>query len=230
MFDVKKFGAYLSKLRKAKDMTQSELSDMLNVTRQAVSKWENGDSFPDISILTMIASIFCISIDKLINAGETQIGESAILTQIAIGNVSAVTDMIENKQTTAQDIVNVAPFLKASTLDIIADVLAKHGIDISQITALVEYMNDNSITKLLDNANFENINEEMLTKFIPFLDSASKEVVFAKILSGELDISLIRAMLPYMNIEFYSLVEAAVVEGQLDEQALVILHEYFWKE
>jgi transcriptional regulator with XRE-family HTH domain len=55
LFDVRKFGAYLAWLRKSKDMTQSELSDILNVTRQAVSKYEKGDSFPDISILLLLA-------------------------------------------------------------------------------------------------------------------------------------------------------------------------------
>ena len=48
MFDIKKFGAYTSKLRKKADMTQSELAERLNLTRQAISKYECGDSFPDI--------------------------------------------------------------------------------------------------------------------------------------------------------------------------------------
>ncbi|WP_374992218.1 helix-turn-helix transcriptional regulator [Paenibacillus sp. LHD-38] len=58
--DIKKFGAYISKLRKEHDLTQSKLAESLNVTRQAVSKWEMGDSFPDIryyrSYLKFLAS------------------------------------------------------------------------------------------------------------------------------------------------------------------------------
>jgi len=45
MFDINKFGRYLSRLRKNADMTQSELADELNLTRQAISKYENGVSF-----------------------------------------------------------------------------------------------------------------------------------------------------------------------------------------
>ena len=45
MFDTIKFGAFLAKLRKSADMTQSELGDRLNLTRQAISRYECGDSF-----------------------------------------------------------------------------------------------------------------------------------------------------------------------------------------
>lgn len=48
MFDIKKFGGYLCCLRKNADMTQMELADKLNLTRQAVPRYEHGDSFPDV--------------------------------------------------------------------------------------------------------------------------------------------------------------------------------------
>ena len=43
MLDMRKVGTYISGLRKQKDMTQVELADMLNVSHQAVSKWERGE-------------------------------------------------------------------------------------------------------------------------------------------------------------------------------------------
>ena len=55
MFDITKFGGYLSRLRKNADMTQSELADKLNVTHQAVSRYEKGHCFPDVSILVLLA-------------------------------------------------------------------------------------------------------------------------------------------------------------------------------
>ena len=70
MFSTQKFGGYLSRLRKERDMTQSELADRLNLTRQAVSKYETGDSFPDVSILVSIANIFHVTLDELIRSGN----------------------------------------------------------------------------------------------------------------------------------------------------------------
>ena len=50
MFDILKFGKELSRLRKQADLTQCEVADKLNLSHQAVSKYERGESFPDIRI------------------------------------------------------------------------------------------------------------------------------------------------------------------------------------
>jgi transcriptional regulator with XRE-family HTH domain len=51
MFDTQKFGRAIAAFRKEADMTQNEVADRLNLSRQAVSRYECGESFPDISIL-----------------------------------------------------------------------------------------------------------------------------------------------------------------------------------
>ena len=86
MFNTQAFGRKLAQLRKNADMTQSELAERLNVTRQAVSKYEIGDSFPDVSILVLIAETFGISVDELICATESTMGEAAILNSLAQGS------------------------------------------------------------------------------------------------------------------------------------------------
>ena len=79
MFNTQAFGRYLSRLRREADMTQSELGDRLNLTRQAISRYELGESFPDVSILVLLADIFGVTLDELIGAGEPTRGESRIL-------------------------------------------------------------------------------------------------------------------------------------------------------
>ncbi len=54
-------------LRKKKGMTQEELAAELNVSRQSVAKWENGETLPDVYNCMEIAKIFDISIDNLIS-------------------------------------------------------------------------------------------------------------------------------------------------------------------
>lgn len=56
----------LVKLRKASNMTQSELAEKLNYSDKAISKWERGESAPDIEILYMISKIFNVTIDDLV--------------------------------------------------------------------------------------------------------------------------------------------------------------------
>ena len=54
--DKERTGQLITELRKEKGLTQKQLADALNVTDKAVSKWERGLSFPDISMLEPIRS------------------------------------------------------------------------------------------------------------------------------------------------------------------------------
>ena len=76
MFDTRKFGHALSALRKDADMTQSEVADRLNLSRQAISRYECGESFPDVSILMQIADLFDLTLDTLIAFGDPTVGEA----------------------------------------------------------------------------------------------------------------------------------------------------------
>lgn len=59
-------GQFITDLRKEKGLTQKQLADLLNVTDKAVSKWERGLSFPDISMLEPISQVLDISVMELL--------------------------------------------------------------------------------------------------------------------------------------------------------------------
>ncbi|MGN0738835.1 MAG: helix-turn-helix domain-containing protein [Treponema sp.] len=61
------FSENLIHLRKLKNISQEELAEKLNVSRQTVSKWETGESLPDIEKTKTIAELFDVSIDDLVN-------------------------------------------------------------------------------------------------------------------------------------------------------------------
>ena len=60
------FGNKLYEMRKEKELSQEELASRLEVTRQTVSKWELGDSTPDLDKLVLLAEPFEISLDELV--------------------------------------------------------------------------------------------------------------------------------------------------------------------
>ena len=60
-------GKKIASLRKAKGLTQEELSERLEVSPQAVSKWENDLSCPDIMLLPKIAEVFGVTVDELLS-------------------------------------------------------------------------------------------------------------------------------------------------------------------
>ena len=68
--DAEKTGKFICEKRKAINLTQKELAEKLHITDKAVSKWERGLSFPDISILIPLAEILNISLYDLLKGGN----------------------------------------------------------------------------------------------------------------------------------------------------------------
>ena len=71
------FNNRLYQLRKQKGFSQEELANRLNVSRQTVSKWEVGDSTPDMEKLVAISDLFDVSLDMLIMGKEAPAPEAA---------------------------------------------------------------------------------------------------------------------------------------------------------
>ena len=64
--DKYKFGEFIYNQRKLIGLTQDELGRKLNVTNKAVSKWETGETLPDIQLLEKLASTLNVTIDELL--------------------------------------------------------------------------------------------------------------------------------------------------------------------
>ena len=64
------FDEKIIKIRKDNNLTQEEMAEKWNVSRQAISNWENKRNLPDIEMLIIISKIFSISLDELILGGE----------------------------------------------------------------------------------------------------------------------------------------------------------------
>ena len=77
--DKKKFGEFIYELRKEKGMTQKELAEQLHVTKQAISKWECGISYPDVEMFECLVKVFGISVYELFNAEK--VSDDFVYTQ-----------------------------------------------------------------------------------------------------------------------------------------------------
>lgn len=62
-----KFGSNLKKLRKSKKLSQEDLAEKMNVSRQSVSKWETGDAYPEMNNILELCKIFHCNINELVN-------------------------------------------------------------------------------------------------------------------------------------------------------------------
>lgn len=66
------FGDQLSKARKNKDLTQEELAERLNLSRQTILRWEKNQVFPDISNLKAVAQVLDVSFDYLLGEDKPE--------------------------------------------------------------------------------------------------------------------------------------------------------------
>ena len=65
--DQKRIGSFLRELRTEKGLTQEQLAEKLNVSGRTVSRWENGNNMPDLSIIVELADFYDIDIRELLN-------------------------------------------------------------------------------------------------------------------------------------------------------------------
>lgn len=70
MIDATKVGKQIADLRKVKGLTQNQLGERLNVSFQAVSKWERGETLPDVGILLDLAKVLETTVDHILNGGQ----------------------------------------------------------------------------------------------------------------------------------------------------------------
>lgn len=86
------FGNNLNKLRKTKGLTQEEFAKAMGVSFQAVSKWERGETYPDIELLPAIANYFNTSIDSLL----MQSGKDNIIREATVDDSISICKICKN--------------------------------------------------------------------------------------------------------------------------------------
>lgn len=69
-----KLGEKIVKLRKERGLSQEALAEQIGTTRQAVSKWENDQGFPETEKLLQLSNVFEVSVDFLLKDEKTETG------------------------------------------------------------------------------------------------------------------------------------------------------------
>ncbi len=80
----------IKRLRAAANITQQELADRLNVTRQAVSSWENGKNQPDIQTIEELAKIFDVTVEEVIYGPKTARNRKKLIGRAIIWGVVCI--------------------------------------------------------------------------------------------------------------------------------------------
>lgn len=137
------FSENLKELRQAKNLTQERLADFLGVAFQTVSKWERGETYPDISTLPEIAGFFGVSVDALLGVNRAE-------------NEIEITELLEKYDNLTDE---------KKRLKILAELLEKYPTDfriqLRQLGALIFHQSPDEKKKSISKVNtiYNNIQE-----------------------------------------------------------------------
>ncbi len=179
-FDMHRIGRTIAQLRHDHNMTQMQLADEMNVSFQAVSNWERGQSMPDISKLPELSELFGVTIDHLL-------GRSSALVEKAIQGKLEELPVI-----TVEELASTAPLLPPRQIDTLTDSLLaqEHQPDLS---ALLPFLSTEKIDDLLRQQAMQDGN---LTIYAPF---ASEDLVDEIALSRAAEGKSIVELAPFMS-------------------------------
>jgi transcriptional regulator with XRE-family HTH domain len=187
MFDMKSIGRKIAMHRKEKNLTQMELADMLNISYQAVSNWERGETMPDISKLPEIAQIFNASIDDILgNQQSAKIIENIIKDNL-IENIISV-----------EDFKSVAPLLKPTQISEISNGVTP----IDDINDMIDYLPfvSKEVADSIAQKSIEN-DQILLDDFLPFVSRVYAEKLVLKAIESNYAFKSLTDALPFVGRE-----------------------------
>ena len=97
------FAENLKQLRKEKQLSQEELAEILDVSRQAVSKWEQGIGYPEVEKLLLLSNKLSVSLDSLM---ETEIAQNSNTQKQNVTGTITITSPIERVIATCHKVVS----------------------------------------------------------------------------------------------------------------------------
>lgn len=231
-FDTMKVAQKIRNARIANNMTQMNLADAMEVSYQAVSNWERGNSMPDIGRLRQLCGILGISVEELLGGGEAAKTVSKIVNREAEGCAETITveeleeiapllppretkklldeEIGQEERLHIENLTKLAPFLDQEYLDRLVERVCEVG-DMSGITALAPFLSRRSLDKLVDRfSGTPDVGK--LTGLAPFLGRETLDKL-ADRFSEPLEIGKLTALAPFLSRETLDKLVCRILDG-----------------
>lgn len=210
----------IAELRKKNNMTQSALAEKLDVSYQAVSKWERGESLPDISLLPKIADIFGISIDQLIRGTLDLEDEKQIETATKLVVEAANETITEEKEKNIENVIEqIAPMVKPSLMEKMMNKIENKFNGNS--TALYPFMSQADFSEFIESNGHELCLNEEIKKMMPFLNRDNRSKVVDIIVEHH-NYSEVKKIAPFLNQEqLGNIIDAMKADGETNFKSLL---------
>lgn len=190
MIDAAKVGNRIAEMRREKSLTQAQLAALVNVSHQAVSKWESGQTLPDIETLVRLTAFFGVTVEQLLSNDEN--------SEVNMNNEENF-EKIEEEQTedraeekngskmTLQQLLQMAPFMSKEAVESIV-MSYDEKLTALQIARLAPYLHAESIDALIAKHR-PTLTWDALRRIAPYMSRESVDELARSIASGKETIS-----------------------------------------
>ena len=204
MLDARLIGSYISGLRKQADLTQVEMADRLDVSHQAVSKWERGESLPDIGTLLALAELFQTSVDTILNGGSGKNfqGMEPLMKDIVDHQPKEAAQLLKEGKVKVDHLIDIAPLTKTSTLREITENLSNPHFSLNQLISLAPFLDQDALETLLHRSDMGTMEINALTALAPFISSETLANLLNDVDEATLDIKHMIALAPFLDDAF----------------------------
>ena len=216
MFDMQHVSRTITSLRKARNMTQMELADRLNISFQAVSNWERGQTMPDIGKLGELAEILGVTIDELLGNEPA----AAVVNKL-------IHDEPVETPLTAETFLDVAPLVKPNQAEKLWE--SVQDVSMKELIMAAPFLSESTLDALAVRSMRREKSFQGLTGLLPFLSKAAVEECLSLALEDGLDMKLIMPAVPFLGKKAVArLADVALQKGGVHE--LVMLAPFLKKE
>lgn len=186
-----KIGKFIAELRKEKNLTQNQLAEKLNITKNAVSKWERGLSLMDISLLKPLSEILGVSVSELLNGKKLEKVDNDIINDTITASANTYIKREKNKLIKRiLVIISIFITLIFSTLVIISEINygvvplgSKMYIDFPNISSLNVKKQADKCMNLILNRDIDGLNKLVISNqnYLLFENFSSNSITDEKL-------------------------------------------------
>lgn len=188
MIDNRQVGRRIARMRQAAGLTQQQLAAMMNVSHQAVSKWESGQALPDIQTLLELTRFFGLTVEQLIVDAETA-GPAPLEREAPeAGEAEAQREQENGKERevggmTIQQLLQMAPYMSKEIVEEIVMEMDTR-LTAAQIARVAPYVRSECLEKLIQKHRPE-LSWETLRRIAPYLSREAVDGLAKAIASGK---------------------------------------------
>ena len=184
MIDNRSVGKKIAALRQSNALTQQQLAAMMNVSHQAVSKWESGQALPDIQTLLELTRFFGITVEQLTSGEELRDEyETAPANDTKNEEDASVEVEKEVNGMNIQQLLQMAPYMSKETVEeIVMDM--EERLTASQIARVAPYVRPECVEKMIEKHRPE-LTWDSLRRIAPYMSREAVDELARAIASGK---------------------------------------------